>query len=205
MGNECGKFYLDTMVNGTTRNRIYIKKDEVVINEDQIDSDFRVESDGLTHALFVNAQDNRIGIGEASPDAVRLHIKHDQSNEFVIKAECSHATPEGIDVMYSAASDAPNSTAYSFNDTGATRFFVNGQGDVENHDNSYGQTSDERIKQNITDANSQWDDIKALKVRNFERKDDVREHGEGKKVQIGVIAQEVESVSPGLVKNIHQV
>ena len=36
-------------------------------------------------------------------------------------------------------------------------------GDVVNHDNSYGSISDERIKQDITDANSQWDDIKALK------------------------------------------
>ena len=199
-GAEHGLMEFKSMVSGTNQLRMSFDDTSVIFNQDSIDSDFRVESDGLTHALFVNAQDNRIGIGEASPDAVRLHIKHDQSNEFVIKAECSHATPEGIDVMYSAASDAPNSTAYSFNDTGATRFFVNGQGDVENHDNSYGQTSDERIKQNITDANSQWDDIKALKVRNFERKDDVREHGEGKKVQIGVIAQEVESVSPGLVK-----
>ena len=36
-------------------------------------------------------------------------------------------------------------------------------GDVVNHDNVYGSISDERIKQNITDANSQWDDIKAIK------------------------------------------
>ena len=33
--------------------------------------------------------------------------------------------------------------------------------------------SDERIKQDIKDANSQWDDIKEIKVRNFKRKDDV--------------------------------
>ena len=85
-------------------------------------------------------------------------------------------------------------------DSSTTRFNVAADGDVTNHDNAYGQISDERIKTNITDANSQWADIKAIKVKNFERKDDVTQYGEGKKVQIGVVAQEVETVSPGLIK-----
>ena len=86
-------------------------------------------------------------------------------------------------------------------DSGATRFIVRNDGDVENHDNDYGATSDERIKDNITDAKSQWDDIKALKVRNFQRKDDIDQYGEDKAmVQIGVIAQEVELISSGLIE-----
>ena len=84
-------------------------------------------------------------------------------------------------------------------DSTTNRFLVDSEGDCKNHDNSFGAISDERIKSNITDANSQWNDIKALKVRNFERKDDVAAYGEGKKVQIGLIAQECEAVSPGLV------
>jgi len=79
-------------------------------------------------------------------------------------------------------------------------FRILGDGDAENTNNSYGAISDERIKENITDANSQWNDIKAIKVRNFERKDDVAKYGAGKKVQIGVVAQQVEAVSPGLIK-----
>jgi hypothetical protein len=79
-------------------------------------------------------------------------------------------------------------------------FRVMGDGDAENTNNSYTALSDERIKTNITDANSQWDDIKAIEVKNFERKDHVAKYGAGKKVQIGVVAQQVESVSPKLVK-----
>jgi hypothetical protein len=82
----------------------------------------------------------------------------------------------------------------------AGQFKVMGDGDAENTNNSYTAISDERIKTNITDANSQWNDIKAIEVKNFERKDDVAKYGAGKKVQIGVVAQQVESVSPGLVK-----
>ena len=81
-----------------------------------------------------------------------------------------------------------------------TRYVVYSDGDVYNHDNTYGSTSDERIKQDITDASSQWEDIKALKVRNFKRKDDVRKYGSDAQTQIGLIAQEAETVSPGLVK-----
>ena len=73
-------------------------------------------------------------------------------------------------------------------------------GDLQNADNSYGAISDERIKQNITDANSQWDDIKALRVRNFKKKDDVRKYGDAAWEQIGLVAQEAELVSPKLIK-----
>jgi len=80
------------------------------------------------------------------------------------------------------------------------RLRIDSDGDVKNHDNSYGAISDERIKQDITDANSQWDDIKAVKVRNFKKKDDVRQYGDKAWSQIGVIAQELETVSPKLIR-----
>ena len=72
-------------------------------------------------------------------------------------------------------------------------FHVLANGNVQNLNNSYGQISDVSLKENIVDANSQWADIKAVKVRNFNFKE-----GQTHK-QIGVIAQEIETVSPGLV------
>ena len=76
-----------------------------------------------------------------------------------------------------------------------TKFVVYSDGDVQNHDNSYGGTSDQRIKDNIADATSQWDDIKALKVRKFKLKDDIREYGADEaKYKIGLVAQEAEAV-----------
>ena len=74
-------------------------------------------------------------------------------------------------------------------------FVVRDSGNVQNTNNSYGAYSDERIKQNITDANSQWDDIKALKIRNFKLKSDPT------KTQLGVVAQELETANMnGLVE-----
>jgi hypothetical protein len=66
-GSEDGKMTIKTMVGGTLRNKLDITSSEVVINEDSIDSDFRVESDNNTHALFVQGSDGNVGIGTSSP------------------------------------------------------------------------------------------------------------------------------------------
>ena len=52
------------------------------------------------------------------------------------------------------------------------------------------------LKENIVDANSQWNDIKNVKVRNFNFK---AETGLPSHTQIGVVAQEIETTSPKLV------
>ena len=72
---------------------------------------------------------------------------------------------------------------------------VRGDGDVVNTNNEYGAISDVNLKQDIIDAASQWNDIKALKVRKFRFKNNPTGI-----LQIGVVAQEVEKVSAGLVK-----
>jgi len=66
-------------------------------------------------------------------------------------------------------------------------------GAVQNAPNSYGGISDERTKQDITDASSQWEDIKALKVRKYKLKCDVALDGENAQSQIGVVSQELEA------------
>ena len=104
--------------------------------------------------------------------------------------------------MPNAAPD--NNTQYflTCGDSSEIRCQIFSDGDIVNHDNSYGAISDERIKQNIKDANSQWDDIKAVRVRNFKKKDDTRKYGEDAAwEQIGVVAQELEQVSPKLIQH----
>ena len=77
--------------------------------------------------------------------------------------------------------------------TGNDVFYVYGNGNVQNSNNSYGQISDQKLKENIVDANSQWNNIKDVRVRNFN-------FIEGQThTQIGVVAQELEAVSPGLI------
>jgi len=131
-----------------------------------------------------------------------FYVYANHSGDVSLFAQNAHSSnPYGVESKFSAA--APdNTTNWFFNaaDNSATRFRVYSDGDVVNHDNSYGSLSDERIKQDIVDANSQWDDIKAIKVRNFKKKDDVDQYGDKAWSQIGVIAQELETVSPKLIR-----
>jgi len=77
--------------------------------------------------------------------------------------------------------------------TGTRSFVVYTNGNVYNTNNVYAAISDIKLKENIVDASSQWDDIKDLRVVNYNFKEG-QTH-----TQVGLIAQEVELVSPGLV------
>jgi hypothetical protein len=79
---------------------------------------------------------------------------------------------------------------------GTNAFLVYTNGNVENTNNSYAGISDLKLKENIVNAGSQWDDLKALQVRKYNFK---KETGQQTHTQIGLVAQEVELVSPGLV------
>ena len=70
-------------------------------------------------------------------------------------------------------------------------------GTYRSRNNTYTSFSDIKLKENIVDAGSQWDDIKGLKVRNFNFKID-----DPSQKMIGVIAQEAETVCPNLVRDI---
>jgi hypothetical protein len=114
------------------------------------------------------------------------------------------SNPDGIDVAFTGAAPDNNSRYfYRGRDTAINRYYVYSDGDVQNHDNSYGGTSDLKLKQQVTDAASQWDDIKALQVRKFKFNSDVTEHGDSDALwRLGVVAQEVEAAGmTGLIKN----
>jgi hypothetical protein len=99
----------------------------------------------------------------------------------------------GLKVQH--ANDTSNTTSKYFEavNSAGTKAIIFGNGDFDSATNSYGATSDERLKSDIVDAKSQWDDIKNIKFKNFKK------HDTGDLVQLGVIAQEVEKTSPSLI------
>ena len=88
---------------------------------------------------------------------------------------------------------------YGFEVLGNQKVAFANNGNVTNSTGSYGTISDEKLKENISDASSQWADVKALKVRKYSMKED----NLGSANKIGVIAQELEtSGMNGLVEEI---
>ena len=78
----------------------------------------------------------------------------------------------------------------------ATAGLILRNGSFQSRNNSFGGTSDIKLKENIVDAKSQWDDIKAIKFRNFNFIDNPS------KKMLGVVAQDIELVSAGLVEDV---
>ena len=168
-----------------------------VVFHTQTTERMRVISDG---SLRVSTN---VGDSDIYGSGSQVHgIHNDDGSNVALYLEHSHnSTPYGLAIDFSDA--APdNNTNYFINcfDNSVIRFKVHSDGDVDNHDNSYSGMSDLKHKQDIVDAGSQWDDIKDLRVRKFKFKSDVAAYGDEAKTLIGVVAQEIESVSPGLVK-----
>ena len=144
------------------------------------------------------AQDLGIGFGSGAIGG-KINIRLGQANQIGIKNDLgAQSNPTGL---LSFTTNSMNAGGYhmifqaaptSGSDT--NMLLCNLNGNLRNRNNSYGQYSDRTIKENITDATPKLEDIKKLKVKNFNFiGDDLK--------QIGLIAQETELVFPGLVED----
>ena len=153
--------------------------------------------DASGELVFYTHDDGGGGIAEA----LRIH----KNNSLTIRSTSTLNAIFGINAsgttQNAVLAKVANNAYWNFhglNPSGTRTFSVEGDGDVLNTNGSYGSISDEKIKENITDANSQWDDIKAVKVKNFSFKADKLD----KPNKIGVIAQDLEASNmSGLVKD----
>jgi len=117
-------------------------------------------------------------------------LGNSQNNTICSIINASSANPYGLSFSFTGA--APNNTTeYFLNcaDTGGVRLQIKSNGNVVNVNNSYGAYSDQKLKENIVDSGSQWEDIKAVRVRKYSLKADELDAPN----KLGVIAQELEA------------
>ena len=303
-GAECGRVGINVMLGGTLRSVFDSNMDngEVVINNGSQDIDFRVESDGDTHAFFVEGSTGNIGMSSSNPDShtpqthfpdkrsfvnyftggtqfvagrsdtavtagdyiggylfktndssgnkfggmiataddntgngnldffpVTTHydssttsegsMQLDDSNDMYLRAGGirvgkSHGgvytTSEESIIIYHNGSGTGDTftTIVSRDGTGGDNVFrhqrqgtvkseIEENGDFLSATDNYGSTSDGRLKENIVDSGSQWDDIKALQIKKYSFIED----GLDAPDKIGVIAQDLLAAGmTGLVK-----
>jgi len=105
------------------------------------------------------------------------------------------ATPYGLLIRYTGA--APNNTGQEFLyclDTGGARAYIRSNGGFSNYQANNTNLSDEREKTNIELAGNYLDKICSIPVKTFLYNDQTDDE-----LNLGVIAQDVQSVAPELV------
>ena len=110
-----------------------------------------------------------------------------------IAAATSGYTSSVVDIRTAMASGTGFRAITYYSDTNIGRFYVLGNGDVQNTNNSYAGISDAKLKENIVDATPKLQSLMDVRVRNYNF------IGEDQK-QLGVVAQELEAVFPALVQ-----
>lgn len=162
---------------------------------------------GMATAGVERHRINAVGAAKFSLDGTyasatsALHeFRSNQANATLGVVNTNAAPGTLIAGSFSGASPDDNTTMFlSFDDATTTRCIVYSDGDLANHDGVYGTISDERLKQDITDADPQWADVKAMRFRRYRMKTDVAADPDAPYL-LGVIAQEIEQTSPGLVE-----
>ena len=149
------------------------------------------------YKLKVNAQGDSLGAGYMLSDVYNqpsFEITNTNNSNFgqsVLWLQCNRTTTNGsynfLRVIQSGIID---------------KLFIRDSGNVVNANNSYGAISDLKLKEQITDASSQWSDIKNIQIKKFKFKHEVAEGDSDSLWKLGVIAQEIETVSPSLVETV---
>jgi hypothetical protein len=144
---------------------------------------------GAAGSRRMSLDSGSLGVGvDAESASARIHAQETNNRH----AGFFHNTNTSMSSNTLQVSTSRNTTNSSYNHFTcsihgiANKMAVRDSGAIVSTNNSIGSISDQRMKENIVDAASQWDDIKAVQVRKYNR------IGETQK-ELGVIAQELEA------------
>ena len=133
-------------------------------------------------------------------NSAHTFVKNQENNVAVFDNQGATGNPYGVQVRFSG-SDPNNAAAlfygaYANSGSLVLRFGARSNGGIANYQANDVNLSDERVKRDISPLGSMWDKFKALEIVTFKYKDQTHTND-----NIGVIAQQVESVAPEFVDN----
>ena len=179
---------------GSVTNALTLGGSGVIANEGGSASlDFRVESDAYAEALLLSADVNRFSLGQdnsapwgqTSGQGSFNYRMAEQSGAFSTDSATGYAN------IYINKFNLPT------DDTRAIAFYGNGNQvgtiTVSTSATAYNTSSDQRLKENIADADDAGSKIDSIQVRSFDWKAD------GSHQRYGMVAQELQTVAPEAV------
>jgi hypothetical protein len=141
---------------------------------------------------------NLAGIGDvAATQAQAIIAAGAASRRSVFAGNYSAScTADGIYYAYTGTTSGTGYNFARYQNATAIVYQVLGNGNVQNANNSYGSTSDIKLKENIVDATPKLSNLMNVKIRNynFKTQPDVK--------QIGVVAQELETIFPLMIEEV---
>jgi hypothetical protein len=152
------------------------------------------DATGFSEKMRIDSSGNLL-VGTTSGTTSTFYRTDNSLPSLLMRNGSASGTIFGATVNFSA--QAPNNTTSFFlqcNDTGAERATIRSNGGLANYSANNVNLSDERTKTDIIDAGSYLEKICAIPVRTFKYKDQTDDL-----LNLGVIAQEVETVAPELV------
>ena len=125
----------------------------------------------------------------------QINVNHSTTNYDIAYFTNGSASPYGMNITFTGA--APNNTTNNFiylADTSGLKCRIVSNGSIYNSTGTYGSISDIKLKENIVDTTPKLENLLKVKVRNYNLIGD-------KLKQIGVVAQELETIFPSLVED----
>jgi len=225
-GSEAGRILFRQEIGGATKNVLDFNASEIVFNEDSVDLDFRVESNGFSNAFFVSGEyDHHVAIGGTMTSFGVGETLDIGGYGGMFKLDVNNAIYNSANLYYDGSSwDKQTANAYGSiivqhtgaalpfqiyvinNQSGAAGTDINSaltehfrmasDGTLTATDTSIGSISDQRLKENIQDYTYDINKFKSFKPRTFDWK-----HPEAHTDQptTGFVAQELESVDSNWV------
>lgn len=149
----------------------------------------------FTQAMTLDASGNLL-VGTTSALG-RGTFETSSTTQAVISLNSSSASYTGANIFSNSSTTAGTTWKHFYGVSSSNTVAdinIFGNGNIQNINNSYAAISDLKLKENVTDATPKLSDLMRVRIVNYNLKAPFEQHR-----QIGVIAQELEQIFPGMV------
>jgi len=181
---------------GTTVGSIGTRANYIKIGNGDTNLLFNSASDAVTPEGASDNRDAAVDLGRSVSRFKDLYLSGgvylggpSEINSSIAYLRSSSTNTSSLTLRKSASGADSVDYVQCRNTANTLKLVIENDGDIKNTNNSYGAISDEKLKENIVDATSQWNDIKAVRVRKYS----LKEYGLDAPNMLGVVAQELES------------